>query len=227
MGAHELFANEPILSCMITCILCKKEKIKNYCSSDLYSYLHCEKCDLVFVNPAERLPPTEEKERYDHHENDPNDPDYRNFLSQLFTPLNQKLKPHRHGLDYGSGPGPTLSVMFREAGHTMDIFDPFYANDPSIFDNEYDFITTTETVEHFYQPGKEFSRLWKLLKTGGTLGIMTHLRPKKESFKDWYYIREDTHVAFYSEKTFRWLADHLGAKLTIISERVLILSKQP
>jgi len=51
--------------------------------------------------------------------NSPDDPRYRAFLSRLFIPLNERIAPESCGLDFGSGPGPTLSVMFEEQGHTM------------------------------------------------------------------------------------------------------------
>lgn len=211
---------------MPVCTLCHQNTAVHYHRNDIYTYLHCPVCDLVFVTPEERLPPADEKQRYDNHENDPNDPNYRDFLSQIFDPLNDRIEPNSYGLDYGSGPGPTLSIMFEEAGHRVEMFDPFYANTPSVFNNSYDFITSTETAEHFYDPGKEFERLWKLLKPGGNLGIMTLLRPEDEPFGEWYYIKEDTHVSLYSEKTFRWLANQLSAGLTILGDRVTLLHKQ-
>lgn len=210
---------------MIECTLCNQQKTTVYHKTGIYAYLRCPNCDLVFVPPDDRLSRAEEKSRYDLHENSPEDPRYRNFLNQLFEPLNEKLEPGSSGLDYGSGPGPTLSIMFKEAGHKMEIFDPFYANDPSVFNLTYDFITSTETAEHFYNPQQEFDRLWEILKPGGVLGIMTKLRPKDEPFADWHYHKDDTHVALYSKETFQWLAKKLNAKLTIIGERVILLEK--
>ncbi|MCG2589203.1 class I SAM-dependent methyltransferase [Rhodohalobacter sulfatireducens] len=173
----------------------------------------------------ERLDPSSEKQRYDQHENDPEDEDYRDFLSQLFIPLINKLKPQSYGLDYGAGPGPTLSVMLEEAGQSMEIYDPFYANKPTVLGKRYDFITSTETVEHFYNPAVEFEQLWPLLKSGGYFGIMTLLRPEDETFSEWHYTHDETHVSFYSKKTFRWIADWLKADLTFYGDRVIILKK--
>lgn len=209
----------------MTCVLCHSCNVDPIYTNELYTYLHCSNCDLVFVHPDERLPPSDEKQRYDQHENDPGDEQYRNFLSQLFLPLSKRLSPKSYGLDYGAGPGPTLNIMFEEAGHTMDIFDPFYADDRSVFSKEFDFITSTETVEHFYQPGHEFETLWSLLKPGGYLGIMTLLRPEDRPLSEWHYIRDDTHVSLYSRKTFRWLANQLGAHLSFEGDRVIILQK--
>ena len=210
---------------MKNCILCLSKKAEDFCSADSYDYLHCKNCDLIFVKPGQRLDPEEEKSRYDLHENDPADEQYRNFLSQLYTPLSKKLSANSFGLDFGSGPGPTLSVMFEEDGHTVRIYDPFYAPDSSVFDKQYDFITTTETAEHLFNPREEFDLLWSCLKPGGYLGIMTKLVPSLEEFPDWHYRKDDTHVTFYSEETFRWMADYYGASLEIFGERTVILEK--
>ena len=209
----------------VHCILCNSVKTDPFFEADGYEYLICKNCDLIFVRPGQRLDPAEEKSRYDEHENDPDDPHYRKFLSQLYIPLQRKLEPGSHGLDFGSGPGPTLSVMFEEAGHKMSIYDPFYAPEPVVFDRQYDFITTTETAEHLFEPGKEFARLWKLLKPEGYLGIMTKFAPSPERFKNWHYRRDDTHVAFYSENTFHWMAENWNASLELTGNRVAIFQK--
>lgn len=210
---------------MINCTLCKSLDTHPLHSNNLYTYHICRECDLVFVKPDERLNPEKEKQRYDQHENDPEDERYRAFLNQLFNPLNKKLKPHSYGLDYGAGPGPTLSVMLEEVGHSMEIYDPYYANNRSVLQNKYDFITSTETVEHFYNPGDEFEKLWSILKPDGYLGIMTLLRPEDEPFSEWHYTHDETHVSFFSMKTFRWLADQLNAELSFEGDRVIILQK--
>ena len=208
------------------CILCYSDKTFVVLVDELlYTYLECSRCGLYFANPEERIPPEEEKLRYLPHENNPDDPDYRAFLNQLFEPLNQRLPPNRHGLDYGSGPGPTLHLMFEDTGHKMDIYDPFFADNPEVLEKTYDFITCTETAEHFYHPGREFQNLWTMLKPGGLLGIMTWLLSDAIDFKTWHYRRDETHVAFYQKKTFEWLADRLNANLDILSDRVIILEK--
>lgn len=210
---------------MLHCPLCKQNTTHHICTNEYYDYLLCNTCDLVFVRQEERLSPEEEKKRYDQHENNPNDDRYRNFLNQLFQPLNDKLTKKSLGLDYGSGPGPTLHLMFEEVGHSMEIFDPFYSNDKSVLNNTYDFITSTETVEHFYNPAHEFETLWSILKPGGFLGIMTLLRPEDQPLSEWHYIRDDTHVSLYSKKTFKWIANHFNTKLWFHGDRVIILQK--
>lgn len=211
---------------MNQCILCLSQKVEDLCTADGYDYLHCSVCDLIFVKPGQRLDPGEEKSRYDLHENNPEDERYREFLSQLYRPLSKKLKENSFGLDFGSGPGPTLSVMLEEDGHKVNIFDPFYAPDRSVFNHQYDFITTTETAEHLFNPREELDLLWSCLKTGGYLGIMTKLVPSLEEFPNWHYRKDDTHVTFYSEQTFNWMANHYNAELEVLGERTAILKKR-
>ena len=45
--------------------------------------------------------------------------DYRKFLSRMFKPMMERIEPDSYGLDFGSGPGPTLNLMFEEEGHTV------------------------------------------------------------------------------------------------------------
>ena len=167
----------------------------------------------------------DEKAHYDTHQNNPQDADYRKFLNRLLAPLKDKLAPGACGLDFGAGPGPTLSIMLEELGFPMNIYDIFYANDPSVLQQQYDFITISETVEHLHNPGKELQRLWTLLKPGGLLGIMTQLITDETLFPNWYYKRDPTHVCFYSRPTFHWLAKQWQASLEFAAKDVILIHK--
>lgn len=191
----------------------------------LRDFYLCNRCKLIFVPSDQRLSAEEEWSRYEQHENDPDDPRYRKFLSRMFKLLVKKLPENSYGLDFGSGPGPTLHLMFEEAGHSMRIYDPFYADDPGVFEDQYDFITTTETAEHLYDPVKELDRLWSCLKPGGYLGIMTRRWTDVESFKNWHYKKDDTHVIFFHENTFRWLQKRWDAGLEIYERDVVIFEE--
>ena len=94
-----------------TCPLCKSENNSLLYKDHLRDYLQCANCDLVFVPTEYHLSLAEEKERYDTHNNNPKDSRYRQFLSQLTTPLNLLIPNRSFGLDFGCGPGPTLSLM--------------------------------------------------------------------------------------------------------------------
>ena len=137
------------------------------------------------------------------------------------------IKGGGHGLDFGSGPGPTLSVMFEEQGYEMEVFDYFYANDNAVFNKTYDFITCTETIEHLHNPAIDLQRLWGVLKASGYLGIMTKLVKNRDRFSTWHYKNDPTHVCFFSIATFDWLAKQWQASITYEGDDVIIIKKSP
>lgn len=189
------------------------------------AYHRCPTCQLVYMLPHQFLSAAAEKEVYGFHENSPDDPAYRRFLGRLYTPMIERLSPQSSGFDFGSGPGPTLSVMFAEAGHTMAIYDPFFAPDKRPFRHQYDFVTATEVVEHLHQPRQELDRLWNCLKPGGLFGIMTKRVRDQQAFASWHYKNDPTHVCFFALDTFQWLADHWQAHLEILGKDTVLFTK--
>jgi len=208
----------------LCCPLCQSSDISFY-FQDKRDYFQCSVCSLVFVPPDQLLSLAEEKQVYDQHENSPDDTGYRHFLNRIFVPMSQSAKPYSHGLDFGSGPGPTLSIMFAEAGHSMTIYDPFYAPDKQCFQQNYDFISASEVVEHLHQPGEELNRLWSCLKSGGILGIMTKRVIDQPAFANWHYKKDPSHVCFFSLETFQWLAQQWQAELIVAGKDVVLFKK--
>ena len=196
------------------CPLCEGADVSNYYRDKVRGYLQCGTCQLVFVPSYEHLSAVEEKAYYDLHENRPDDPGYRKFLSRLFDPLIARLPPNARGLDFGSGPGPTLCRMFSEAGYEVALYDPYYAAEISVLSTQYDFITMTEVVEHLAAPGMELDRLWNCLSPGGWLGIMTKRVRDPQAFRRWHYITDPTHVSYFSEATFQWLVARWSTQQT-------------
>ncbi len=208
------------------CLLCHSNDLDSFFEDKCRIYLRCSHCKLVFVPSRYWLSTEDEKATYDLHENCMQNQGYRQFLSRLSTPLLEKLDSVQQGLDFGCGPGPVLSVLLQEKGHQMDLYDPFYYNDPSVFYKNYDFICSTETVEHMNNPNKEFIRLFQMLKQGGWLGIMTKLVIDKQAFSQWHYIRDITHICFYSQHTFEYLAQQFNAELSFVASDVILLKKR-
>ncbi len=209
-----------------TCPLCSHHKTLPFHSDASREYLHCPVCDLTFAHPDSRLSREEEFKRYQFHQNDLDDPHYRRFLQKMSAPMLNRIAANSHGLDFGSGPGPLLKLMFEEQGHIMSLYDSFYAPKQNVFQDSYDFITATEVVEHLYKPLEELDRLWACLKPGGYLGVMTLLRFPDLDFSTWHYIKDETHVVFFAPQTMAWLANRWGASMEIIGASVIILQKQ-
>ena len=208
-----------------TCPICGADELQKYHEGQGREYLLCLQCDLVFV-PRTQLPTIDvEKTKYDQHQNSPQDSGYRAFLSKLFTPIKEFIEPKSYGLDFGSGPGPTLSKMFEAEGYKMDIYDIFYAPNKEVFAKEYDFVTTTEVIEHLHNPKEELLRLASILKSGGVLGVMTAFRVEQEKFGDWYYKNDLTHVRFFTPKVFDYIAKMLDMQIVYIADGVVIFKK--
>ncbi len=206
------------------CPLCRNENTSFFHFSENRPYHHCIQCDLVFVPSPYFVTWEEEKAKYDNHQNSPDNNGYVTFLDRLLKPLQCHLPAGSRGLDFGSGPGPTLHILMQERGFEMDIYDCFYAPDESVFEKQYDFITSTEVIEHLHDPMSELARLWALLKPDGELGLMTAFRV--EDFACWYYKRDLTHIRFFTPRTFAWIAKELGAQLEIPQSGVIILHKK-
>lgn len=207
------------------CPLCGGARIGAFHRDRRRDYLRCADCRLVFVPPTQYLDAATEKAEYDLHRNDPGDPGYRRFLSRLAGPLLARLPAHSSGLDFGCGPGPALAALLEEAGHQVVLYDPFYAPDRTALQGHYDFITATEVVEHLHRPDEELARLWRLLRPGGVLGLMTKLVIDVEAFARWHYKNDPTHVCFFSRDSFAWLAREWGARLEIVGQDVILLAK--
>jgi 2-polyprenyl-3-methyl-5-hydroxy-6-metoxy-1,4-benzoquinol methylase len=203
------------------CPLCS-DTARHYARDKKRDYFRCPTCYLIFVPKKFHLPPPLEKSLYDYHQNDPLDAGYRNFLGKIAEPLTKLLKPGMRGLDFGSGPGPTLYLMLKELGFPTDIYDPFYADNPKMLEKQYDFVTCTEVAEHFCDPKGSFDKLTGLVKPKGYLALMTLFWKDGMSFADWWYKNDTTHVAFYSRRTIRWLEKKYGLRALHLDERAVI-----
>lgn len=188
-------------------------------------YWRCNTCMATIMDPGQWLSAEIEYEQYLRHENSPADGGYRKFLSRLTTPLLKNLAPGQNGLDYGCGPEPVLAQMLTEKGQNMSSFDPFFFPDQELLSGQYDFITCTETIEHFHNPGKEFHLFESMLKPGGWLALMTCFQTDDTRFSSWHYRRDPTHVVFYRETTLRHIARILGWSCEIPEKDIALMQK--
>lgn len=188
-------------------------------------YLRCGACDLVFVPRKFHLDEDAARARYLSHDNDPSNADYRRFLSRLWDELRPRLRRGARGLDYSAGPGPALAVMIEEAGFSASVYDPIFHPNQRALSGTYDFITCTETAEHFAKPRADFLQLDRMLARGAWLGVMTETLDDWSRFADWYYHHDPTHVAFYSSRTFQWITSWLGWKVEFPRDRVILFQK--
>ncbi|WP_020414816.1 class I SAM-dependent methyltransferase [Microbulbifer variabilis] len=207
------------------CPLCRHKAVQFYYRDKFRSYHQCDRCALVFVPTEYHLTPDEEHAYYDLHENSMEDEGYHRFLSRCAAPLLDELLPASDGLDFGCGPAPLLARILADNGHRVDLYDRYYAPTTGALNKSYDFIVATEVVEHLVSPGDELTCLWQRLRDGGVMALMTKLVISPERFASWHYIRDPTHISFFSVQTFQWLAKKLKAELQFADSDVIFLRK--
>ncbi|MGL5452489.1 MAG: class I SAM-dependent methyltransferase [Aeromonas sp.] len=188
-------------------------------------YHRCLRCQLVWLARRYHLDEVAEQAVYDGHDNRVDDPRYRAFLQRAFGEVLSRVGPPACGLDFGCGPGPALIAMGREAGYQMAGYDKFYANDPAVLARRYDFITSTEVIEHIATPRSALDLLWDRLKPSGVLVLQTQRVLSDERFKNWRYRHDPTHIVFFAEGSFQWLAAHWQAELSFPHADVAVLIK--
>lgn len=207
------------------CLICQRSDLRRFQRIDERDYWRCEGCGATFLDARHWLNAEDECAQYMTHENRSDDPGYREFLDHLAIPLCDELAAGQSGLDYGCGPVPVLAMMLEEAGHTMRHYDPFFHDDTQALEHRYDFLTLSETAEHFFHPAQEFDRLDGLLKPGGWLAVMTCFQTDDARFANWHYRRDPTHVVFYAERTFEVIAAERGWSCRFPAKDIALMQK--
>lgn len=174
----------------------------------------CPNCEFIFKDENQYISETEEIKIYHQHENSLDNIGYVNYLQNFIDQAVMPYKSKGTSLDFGSGPEPVLSILLKNMGYEVDIYDYYFAQDKVYEQKTYDLITSTEVVEHLRDPLPIFNMLSSHLKPQGILSIMTLFYPKdKETFFDWFYIRDKSHVSFYSPKTMQEIANKINLEL--------------
>ncbi len=185
----------------------------------------CATCDLVHVPQRWHLSPAAQRDRYLLHQNRIDDDGYVRMLQRPIDVLRAQATGVRRVLDYGSGPSPLLVELLRRQGYDAEGYDPLFSprtDEPASFDA----VISVETVEHFADPRAELRRMIEIVRPSGWLLVMTQLHGGAETFADWWYVRDATHVAFYSARTFDWLCRRWALELAYSDAARLVLMRR-
>lgn len=188
----------------------------------------CSHCSLVFKDSNEHLTDREDFDRYRSHQNNSSDQGYRDFLNRVVLPLKEFLPPNFKGLDFGCGPGPTMSMLLEECGGEISNYDPhFFPDAPLLIPEAYEVVTCTEVVEHFKKPHNDWKLLVDLVSDGGVLAVMTQIfNPELVSYQKWWYKNDPTHVVFYQKETIVYLENHFELKLLYTDNQSVLIFKK-
>ncbi len=212
----------------MTCGLCESAVSSVFFRDEKrqWDYFQCKNCELVFRDPETYLSHEDEKQRYLTHDNNIENQGYVKFLTPVVKTLVTHLKPGSQGLDFGSGPGPILDKLFAEENIDVKNYDPYFDYHPFLLDEQYDFITCTETFEHFTIPFKEMVTMTACLKPSGYLLLMTEMYKDSEQFAQWGYRMDPTHICFLNPTGLRWLAEKWGYEILSSVGRIFLLQKK-
>lgn len=188
------------------CPLCQTLNSKSFFQGPNGEYIHCTNCDLIYLDSKFYLNSQDEKKRYETHQNIPSDGKYRNYLLSTFRHIQDKLPPNAKLLDFGCGPTEGMKYVVSKFGFHCDSYDPFFFPSLSFEKFSYDGIILSESLEHFYEPQHQLERILSFLKKDGKLLIRTERHLGEDHFRTWYYQKDPTHVIFFSNKTFEFIA---------------------
>lgn len=205
----------------MNCLLCATESSLFFEDNTFL----CKQCGLVFKNPSLHFNSQEDIKRYSSHQNNKNDQGYRDFLNKLVIPLTPLLPSHFSALDFGCGPGPTLSLLLTECGGIVENYDPLFFPNNDVLKKKFEVVTSTEVVEHFKNPKADWAELVRTVNPGGLLGIMTQFLQSEADYSSWWYKKDPTHVVFYQEKTFHYLAEEFNLDILYNDKKSVIIFK--
>ncbi|MBN1492840.1 MAG: class I SAM-dependent methyltransferase [Candidatus Omnitrophica bacterium] len=175
----------------------------------------CENCEFISLDECLILAPDEEKRRYELHNNTFEN---KGYVDMFLSFIDSAILPHKDhvssALDFGCGTTPVLATLLKEHIEYVDHYDPYFYPHEEVFKKKYDLITTTEVIEHLKSPLMQLSELVSRLNPHGILAIMTRFHPGNDiEFLKWWYIRDETHISFYTVNTLRVIANAIGGVL--------------
>jgi len=213
------------------CVICDAvtEPLINEKKSALFH--QCPICQLILRDKSDYYTPDEEKNRYSLHQNSIDDKGYRDYFLRFFEEtqiIKSQTNIPQKGLDYGSGPIPVLAYVAKQTYNIeMDCYDVFFSPQKVYTSKQYDFITCTEVIEHISKPLETFDLFREHLVDGGIVAMMTQLHNSdRDSFFSWFYIRDRSHVTFYSMKTMEYVAKKVGLKIEYTNHKNIVTFKK-
>lgn len=208
------------------CRLCESLKIQTHHETPQGAlFWLCQDCGYVFRDQTQLLTLKEEQARYDSHENDVESEGYQKFLRPVVNCILQHQTTQDHGLDYGCGPSSVIEYLLKQQNYLMDVYDPYFYPENLKPWKTYDYVSCTEVVEHFHQPLIDFAKILQIMKPRARLYIKTGWLVEVAQFPQWHYHRDPTHVGFFNEKSFGFLAQKFGLQLQQMRSECVILVK--
>ena len=212
----------------MNCPLCLTTA-KYFTTGENRQYFLCGLCELIFVPPEFHVPAESERDRYLEHENSLESEGYVAMFMDKINLVKKHCPQIKTALDFGCGYEPVLKTILEREGIETEIYDlNFFPNLPA--NKTYDLVISTETFEHFKKPKQDIQEVANCVTPSGFLAVMTRFYPlikeNSDEFAKWYYQRDPTHIAFYTSKTFQWIAQDMGFQVVLDNKFDFVLLKK-
>jgi 2-polyprenyl-3-methyl-5-hydroxy-6-metoxy-1,4-benzoquinol methylase len=221
---------------VVTCPVCKQPNTYYFVTKNDYPFNSCSECDFIFLNPM----PNQDELNEQYTDDDKGaEPSYNKTSSRLrraFIKL-PRFFPYAYGkttLDFGCGGGfvaYTLSFIAKSSSG-IDISENAVAYAKQRFkranfacmdfvqllndDKKYDFVYSSEVIEHVSDINLYMKTLAHLVKQGGYAYITTPDlgHPKvPDNIIEWSMLCPPIHVQHFTQKTAKVLFERYGFKI--------------
>ncbi|MBQ0166089.1 MAG: class I SAM-dependent methyltransferase [Treponema sp.] len=235
---------------MKICRVCNSEETTLF-SIKKTNYIHCRNCGSICTDENCFETTDNQRLRYEKHHNSLADDGYRSFLEAFINPVFKAVHENKNEtetlqkiMDYGSGPEPALCQLLQEyrkngryLSESCEIrgWDPFFAPETAFFDDGADLVTCLEVAEHFEKPLDDMKKLCSSCKSGGYVAVGTMLLSEEtgadygheyDTFRNWWYRSDATHVAFYTLKGLVSCAESAGLTfIKAVTDRAFLFRK--
>ncbi|QSX33640.1 class I SAM-dependent methyltransferase [Shewanella avicenniae] len=207
------------------CPLCKHTATQLLLQDKKRSFYCCEVCGLVFADPNSHLLPSVERQRYGRTQRSGKQRQLDGFIASLMHQLGELGQSNLNGLNFGRVLSESAFTVVDTAGYQLQQYDPFFAAQHALLQQQYDFICSYRVFEHFREPAKEWRLISACLKPNGWLTISTPLLRSLPAFAKWHLKNNPTHVSFYQPKTFAYLAQQYGFTLLFADGDFVLMQK--
>lgn len=210
------------------CKVCDAETSKIEDVKKALVYYRCDSCEFIYLDDEHVLTEEKEKERYAQHENAFDNKGYvemfEKFIVEAVIPYSDTFET---ALDFGCGEAPVLGSLLEKKGLEVDVYDIYFSPKKVYEGKFYDLITSTEVFEHLKKPMEVLALLERHINEKGYIILMTNFPPKDDKeFLNWWYRRDETHISFFTPKSFEVMAEKTGLKVVeIINKNIVIFTK--
>jgi SAM-dependent methyltransferase len=173
----------------------------------------CPACRQIVVDPSHWPTLTQEKARYDLHDNRWDNPDYREYLQKIADHFLSFFNRPLRILDFGSGPDGVLARLLQQSGQTVVAYDPLYNLPLPPSAGLFDAIILCEVFEHLRDLDSELALIRQSLAPDGVLYLRTELLNPGQPLDSWWYMNDSTHLRFLCPESLVFLAQRLDLEV--------------